>query len=146
MKLRSLLVVTGTVRIEGGDTTRQVLPPSDDGDETVIIRKKSVTDDRRRGNTIATTYMRDLRRILILRTPFGVLIDPKDGPAFDEILREVDRKVSTFNKSSKTCQLVNAVLRERLTGDRKLSIEGWITKQLKEKAPEVVEALPKLED
>lgn len=144
MKLRSLIVVTGTVHVEGGDkTTFEEATPAGRG-RTTRVQTKFISADRKRANVITTGFMRDLRSIRVLKTPFGTLVAPERHAALDDLLADIDRTVAVFNQSSPTTKLLNAVLHEPLKGPRLASVEGWIGKRLVEGNKDVAAATPQL--
>lgn len=142
VKLRSLIVVTGSVHVEGGETNIVKNRRAQRTTATITVRRE-VDPARRAANVISADYTRRLRRLpgFILRTPYGVLVDPKEGaPAVRELLVDIDKKIAARNGSA--CTVSNCVLLERLNGDRQERIEEWIGQRLGDKT--VKEALPKL--
>ena len=85
--LRPLLVITGTLRVEGGERTKTASKVSGDGHKVKTTIVRDVTDDRRSANVIATNYIRRLRKLIIMRTPYGTLADKNN---FDLIRAMID--------------------------------------------------------
>lgn len=149
--LRPLIVVTGTIRIKGGETGHVRKQPgsqkrtgSGDGDKLVVVREVQITDDRRGADVICTGYARRLTRLSILRTPFGALCDPKDLPRIKDMITRAAQDVSSFNHTHKRSALSNCYLWERLAGNRLESVRGWIDRQVMDKDDEVTEAVAQL--
>lgn len=142
VKLRSLTVVTGSVHVEGGETNTVKNRRAQRTTATITVRRE-VDPSRRAANVISADYTRRLRRLpgFILRTPYGVLVDSKEGvPAVRELLADIDRKIEQSNGNA--CRVSNCVLLERLGGDRQERIEQWINARLGE--PTVKAAISKL--
>lgn len=149
VRLRPLIVVTGTIRIKGGESGRVRQRPGSsqrtrDGDRLVVVREIKITDDRRDGDVVATGYARRLTRMCLLRTPFGALCDPKDLPRIKEMFTRAIQDVAEFNEKHKHTLLANCYVWEELAGNRRSSVHGWIDRQVLEKDPEVLAALPQL--
>lgn len=142
VKLRSLIVVTGSVHVEGGETNTVKNRSAQRTTSTITVRRQ-VDPARRAANVISADYNRRLKRLpgFLLRTPYGVLVDPKEGaPAVRELLVDIDKKIAARNGNA--CKVSNCVLLERLSGDRQDRIEEWINTQSTDST--VKAALPKL--
>jgi len=147
--LRSLIVVTGTVRIEGGEknTVRQQRGSTrrtDDGTKLVVVHEVRISDDRKKADVITTGYARRVQHIRILKTPFGSLIDPKNLDKVKTMMVRASAAVADFNRIHKATRLSNCMLWEPLKGNRLDAVRGWIDRRLVEKDPEVKDALPLL--
>jgi hypothetical protein len=140
--------MTGTLRIEGGKTGKQTDMPTTDkqADRRRIYTSltREVTSDRRRGDVIVSDYLRRIKKLRVLKTPFGTLIDPANLAELRALLDSITADVMTFNASSKTCKLANCLLWEPLLGNRKASVEGWIARRAADGDPEIARALPRL--
>lgn len=147
--LRSLIVVTGTVRIEGGEknTVRQQRGSSrrtDDGMKLVVVHEVRISDDRKAADVVTTGYARRVQHIRILKTPFGSLVDPKNLDKIKGMIARASATVAEFNRAHKATRLSNCMLWEQLRGNRLDAIRGWIDRRLVEKDPEVKDAIPLL--
>jgi len=129
MKLRPLLLATGTVSVEGGDTSARTEESSIGGKHQRLVISRSLTPDRKAANTISTTAMRDLRKLTLVTTPWGRLIPVERSGELEALLGQISKRVAEFNAHAKTAQLVNAVLWEVLAGPKRALIEGWIKKR-----------------
>ena len=151
VELRSLIVVTGTIRIKGGETghvrrrpgsTKRT--PAKNGDTLVVVREVQISDDRRGADVVATGYARRLTRLCILRTPFGVLCDPKDLPRIKDMITRAIQDVAKFNDEHTHTALSNCYVWERLAGNRLECVRGWIDRAILDKDEEVRAALDQL--
>jgi len=151
VELRPLIVVTGTIRIKGGETGHVRRQPGSvqrtsgkNGDKLVVVREVQISDDRRDGDVVATGYARRLTRLCILRTPFGVLCDTKDLPRVKDMITRAVQDVATFNDTHSRTALSNCYVWERLAGNRLDSVRGWIDRAVLDKDEEVLTALDRL--
>ncbi len=151
MPLRPLIVVTGSIHVEGGDThsVRQKREPKHmNGTAThALVHRRTVTDDRRAANVISTEAMRQLRKLRVLKTPFGALVLPEQLDTVKELIADATKRAAEFNVRmgpDATARLTNCLLWEHLRGGRLASVEGWIARGVHEKRPEVVAAVPVL--
>lgn len=147
--LRPLIVVTGTVRIEGGEknTVRQQRGSTrrtGDGTKLVVVHEVRISDDRKKADVVTTGYARRVQHIRILKTPFGSLVDPKNLDKVKEMLARASAAVADFNRNHSATKLSNCMLWEQLKGNRLDAIRGWIDRRLVEKDLEVKDALPML--
>lgn len=127
MRLRSLVVVTGTVRLSGGETSEQ--STAADGRGRVVMQRKVVSPDRQKALSIVSAFLKKIGRLALLRTPFGLLLDPDDVlTSLKPLLEDVDGKIKDFtaHAQSTQCTLINAVVWEPLAGNRKARIEAWL--------------------
>jgi hypothetical protein len=146
MPLRPLIVVTGSIHVEGGDThTVRQAAPKHSGSITINHTRK-ITQDRRQANVVSTGYMRRVARLRLLKTPYGSLVDPEKLPAVKELLTSATRDVAAFNAAHQeaTARLTNCLLWEHLRGQRLAAVEGWILRGVSDKVVEVVEVAPAL--
>jgi hypothetical protein len=136
MKLRPLLVVTGTVHVEGGEqnTLETLTEPAARGRERMVItQEREITRDRRRANVIATGYMRRLRKMQLSRTPFGHLVDPARRDELQVMINAATKDVREFNGTARNgCRLANCMVWEILRGNRRAALEGWFTRQVRD--------------
>lgn len=134
-KLRPLIVVTGTLRVEGGQThkAKQSSETKPGGREKLtIVQDRELTPDRRAGNSKSTTCTHRLKTMSILRTPYGLLVDIERLTELRGYLHEIGLEVAEFNAKSKSSKLMNCVLWEPLSGNRLAAVEGWIERQARE--------------
>lgn len=129
MKLRPFTLVTGSVAIEGGDSSERT--ESTEGNDQEFITKRKVTSDRRRGNTIQTSARRSVRKLGVLTTPWGVLVPLERMQQLQEVLDGISRKVAEFNTEAKTTELTNAFVREPFVGVKRSLVEGWINRRVR---------------
>jgi len=145
MPLRPLIVLTGSIHVEGGDTHKVRQADAQHGGGSITINHtRKITPDRRKANVVSTGYMRKVERIRVLKTPYGNLVDPEKLPAVKELLTAATRDVAAFNAMHTTARLTNCLLWEHLRGLRLAAVEGWILRGINDKVPEVVEAAPTL--
>ena len=145
VELRPLIIVTGTARVEGGEKNRvRYRPKGDNANQQVVTVDRQVTADRRAANVIATDHMRKLRSVTLLRTPYGVLVDPARLPELKETLNRVSRKIVEYNKSKRACGLTNCILWEHLRGQRLSAVAGWIDAELAKGNEEMQALVPEL--
>jgi hypothetical protein len=148
MKLRPLYVITGTLHVEGGDTTKVKSTPAQTTgkkEHMTVVHERTITEDRRKGNTVATHYSRKIKHMRTLKTPWGTLLQPTHINDFRELMNEVAKEVAAFNREYTTCSLVNSYVVEKLNGPRLAAIEGWLAKQIRNKRPEVLEVVDQLD-
>lgn len=149
LTLKPLFVLTGTLRIEGGKTGKQTDAPIADkapkGKQRIHTAvTRVVTDDRRRGDVIVSDYLRRIKRLRLLKTPFGTLIEPLHLGELKGLLDEITKSSAAFNESSKTCELTNCLLWEPLRENRKAAVEGWVARQIKKNDPEALAVFDRL--
>lgn len=138
LKLKPLLVVTGTIRVGGGEKNtvrQQEATTKDRGDhlQVTITQHRSVSKDRMRGNVISTAFMRRLRGLRALKTPFGSLCEIARLRDVKVLLDEATAAARDFNATvspDSGCRLSNCMLWERLTGNRLAAVEGWLARQI----------------
>lgn len=136
-RLRPLIVITGTVRVEGGDTTKSTTNEQR-RDTRVVTQERKISPDRRRANVISTKYLRRLRNVEIIHTDFGRLVDPSLLDDVKRLILDATRDVADFNRTAKTCRLTNSLLWETPTSNRRTAIEGWIARRLADKDADVM--------
>lgn len=148
VELRPLIVVTGTIHVEGGEksTVRHTQRNPDESsrrrEDMTVTLDRQVTPDRRAANVITTDYMRRLRSIVLLRTEFGALVDPARLPEVKALIADSSRRITEFNSTKRVCRLSNCALWERLVGNRLVAVSGWIDAHVDDEAVKV--ALPQL--
>lgn len=140
--MRQLYVLTGTIRVEGGERYEQEKQDEVRGaagrSQFTVVQRREISKDRLAGNVIATEYSRRVRQIRLLKTPYGALIAPETLPTVKAMLDEATKDVVTFNAKWKKCHLTNCMLWEKLRGNRLAAVEGWITRRLEAEDPAVV--------
>jgi hypothetical protein len=131
MDLKPLIVLTGTLHVEGGlaKTTRS---KAERANVLTVTEKREVSPDRRRGNVVVTDVMRRIRQIRIVRTPFGTLIDPEQLEALKTVITEASKAVTDFNAKAGNAILANTLLWEPLDGNRLVAVQGWVRKHQRE--------------
>jgi hypothetical protein len=133
LKLKALYVVTGTVRVEGGETNQMTRVPEKEASTSahtqVIMQERDISKDRRRANVISTDYMRRLRGLRVVKTPFGNLVDPLRYGDVQVLVAQATKDVREFNLSSKGCKLFNCMVVEWLGGNRLAAVSGWLARQ-----------------
>ena len=145
VELRPLIIVTGTARVEGGEKNRvRYRPKGENANQQVVTVDRQVTQDRRAANVIATDHMRKLRGVTLLRTPYGVLVDPARLPELKDVLNRVSRKIVEYNKAKRACRLTNCILWEHLRGQRLSAVAGWIDAALAQDNDEIKVLVPEL--
>jgi len=137
VNLKGLFILTGIVRVEGGDahTARQTSTKRkkrEGADEKItIVHKRIVTADRRAANVISTDYMRRARRLRVLQTPYGGLVLPANLPALQEMIASATKDVAEYNATpDRSAVLSNCLLWEPLAGNRLAAVQGWMQRQL----------------
>lgn len=154
IRLKPLIVVSGTLHVEGGLTSsRRVATPdeangkrgSGKGVRTTIVQDRDVSDDRRRAHVIFATYARRIKTLRLLKTNFGTLVDPARIADVQSLFVDMTKLAADFNKTSAVCKIENCLVWEELTGNRKAAVEGWIARHKQDGDAEVVSALPLLQ-
>jgi len=147
LELRPLIVITGTIRIEGGSKTRVKSSGTARGrkqEQVTVVQERDVTPDRRQADVFVTNYARKLRPLRIFKTPFGVLIDPAKLKDFKVMMMDIAREVAIFNRTHSDAQLANCLVWEKLTGNRLGAVSGWLAQKNRQKQADVSAALPAL--
>lgn len=143
--LRPLILVTGTIHVQGGEKNRvRNKDTTRTGNSMQVVVQRQVHPDRRAANVIVTDYMRKLREIVVLRTPYGTLLDPGQLDEFKTLMAAVLRRIATFSSTERKTRLSNCVLWERLAGQRQTAVAGWVAAELAHGNEEVREALEAL--
>jgi len=150
MPLRPTIVITGSIRVEGGD--KRVAKQREESRDADVVRQavtqtREVTTDRRDANVVSTGYMRRVRLLRVVNTPFGALIDAEKLKDVKELIASADKAVADFNKQrgvNATAQLTNGMLWEPLRGNRLLAVESWLSRGVAKKDPEAVQAVKAL--
>lgn len=131
LKLKPLIVVTGSIHVEGGEkNTIRSTAESHGRARQTLIHTRQISQARRDGNTIATSTSRKFKGLRIARTPFGSLVDPARSDELHAFLSAATQDVSEFNKAHKSsdCVLTNSMVWERLKGNRLAAVEGWLSR------------------
>lgn len=147
IRLRPLVVVTGTIRVEGGAKSERRTPAraAGTGHKMTVTEHVEITSDRRRADVLRIKYARQLDRLIILRTDFGQLVDPGQLGELRQFLADLSSAATAFNRTSKTAEVLNCFVWEHLNGQRKAVVEGWIARRLNEADPDVTKAMPLLD-
>lgn len=125
--LPPLFVVTGCVKVEGGETRKQHQERQEDGSYRVT-GTRNVSDSGRKGHTLATHYMRLLSTIEVLKTPFGHLVTPQSLSKVKVLIGHAAQAVVQFNEGATNgCRLWNCMVWESLDGNRRAAVEGWLS-------------------
>lgn len=133
VKLRPFLVVTGSVRVEGGDHhefERNSHRHSAGAEQITSTQKRRVHPDRRAANVVSTGFMRRLDRMRALKTPLGNLVDPIQLPQLNTLLRDASDAVAAFNAAHAGCKLTNCMVWEQLQGNRLIAVSRWIEQRI----------------
>lgn len=150
LKLRPLIVVTGTLHVEGGlKSQRRASAPGDKrmrgGTRTTVVQDREISAERKAAHVIFATYARRIKGLRIMKTPFGMLVAPDKLREVQALLVELTKRAAVFNKDSKVCKIENCLVWEELAGNRKAALEGWLARRKMEADDEVIEALPELQ-
>jgi hypothetical protein len=153
LKLRPLIVVTGTAHVEGGEKSRRQSGTTTTAKKRAKARGRvtvtedlEISPDRRRANVIAVNYSRQIKRLAVIRTDFGMLFLPEALPELQRILIELTRRAVEFNRTATTAKVANCFLWENLQGNRKAAVEGWLARGELECDKEVQGALQVLDE
>lgn len=144
IEIKPFFVVTGTLKIEGGETTHIEHASEDPSGKETQVRQRRKSPTRAKGASIVVQASRKIKALSVLRTPYGSLIEPHEGKNVQKLLITLTREAREFNASSPDCQVTNYYLLEGLAGPRKLAVEGWIAKQKAAGDLEIKDLLPKL--
>lgn len=146
LDLRPLIVVSGTVHVEGGERNKvRATNLTTNGTRQEIVVDRSVSQDRKAANVIVTDYWRRLKAISILRTPYGVLLDLARLDDFKRLMTHVAQKILDFNTSRRgSTRLTSYVLWEPLEGKRRAAVAEWIGVKRGEKDATVMKAMKEL--
>lgn len=146
LDLPPLVVVTGTVHVEGGERNRvRAKNLTKNGSRQEIVVDRAVSEDRRAANVIVTDYWRRLKAIANLRTPYGVLIEETRLDDFKKLLAHTAQKIMAFNTSHKgSTRLTSYVLFEPLEGKRRTAVATWIAAKRGAKDETVLKAMKEL--
>lgn len=130
VQLRPLLVVTGTVHVAGGETSNVRSREAKGRTSAIVTTDRRVTPHRKAANVVATDYMREMRNLRILRTPFGSLVAPERQADLEALCARIERKISEYNAVPRFCAAENCVLWERLHGNRLAAVTKWVSDRL----------------
>lgn len=140
--LRPLIIVSGTLHVEGGLSKSVRTEKSPKGARRVVItEERTVSKDRRAGNVVAAGYMRRVRELNILRTPWGALVDPANLDKIKDTIGQATVDVAAFNRTHEKCRVGNTMIWEHLKGNRLEAVIGWIDRKLRDGDQEVKDAL-----
>ncbi len=133
--LKDVLVVTGSIHIEGGkqiSTKSEVRPGQRRGaDRLTVTQEKVISGARREADVIATNVSRRLRKLRLLHTNFGTLIAPENAKALRALMIDVTRMVAAFNRDGRDVRIENCYVVEPLAGSRLTGLQGWIERRIK---------------
>ena len=144
MELKPLIVITGTIHVEGGINKRTRSQPKRDGNKLTVVEDREISSSRRKANVIVTDYMRKLRGVRLLRTPYGTLIDPNSLDAVKTLIDEATNEVEEFNRSARGCELSCTLLWETLKGNRAEKVTSYVERKVSENDKEVCDAVGSL--
>jgi len=122
--LRPLIVVTGTLHVDGGASVKLVQRTGTQ-ESSQITHEKTVSPDRARANVIVSDVNRKLRKHDPLLTPFGRLFEVGVLSHLVAIFDETTLVLAEFNRTSTGCNIVNGYVWEHLAGNRRAAVEGW---------------------
>ncbi len=122
--LRPMIVLTGSFHVAGGERTA-----SERVSDAARKQVKEITSDRRRANVHLANSARWLKTFKVMRTPYGLLVEPTELAALKDMLLKLSKVAAEFNASSTTCRLSNDLLWEPLAGNRRAAVEGWLSRQ-----------------
>lgn len=142
-------MITGAVHVEGGDTHSAVQKNGAKKragvEQIVVTQRRTVSEDRRAGNVISTDYMRRLRHLRLVKTPYGSLVDPARLADAKALIASATQDVSAFNsqasEKARTTTLTNCLIWESLSGNRLAAVEGWVARRLQSADAETRAAL-----
>jgi len=118
------IVVTGTVRVQGGETRK--MSSSRNGDHEIVARlHKIVTDAKRRGDVVAARYMRRVKELRVVKTPFGSLVHTDQLGDIKQMISEANREIEAFNATEEGTALRNCIVWEPLRGNRLQAVKLW---------------------
>ena len=120
IELRPLLIVIGTLHVEGGKR----------GDK-----------DRGAGDVLAAGYFRDIRKLTILHTPLGRLVDTSDLRKVKDLIAQTTINVARFNTEHERCRADNTTVWMHLNGNLRDAVTGWVDRRLRDGDEEVKNAL-----
>ena len=112
-------MITGSVQVEGGDARQTKRTRAG------RVEQRTIAPDRRAANVISTGYARRLRRLCLLRTPWGALVEVERLQVVKELIAGADVDVQAFNSAHAGARLTNALLWEHLRGNRLAAVEAW---------------------
>ncbi len=121
------VVVTGTVQVHGGET-RKMQSTAGDGGRVDVHMEKTVTDAKKKGDSVASDYMRRIKKLRVLKTktPFGNLVHIDRLPDVKRMVASADIDVAEFNAVWKESQLYNCIIWEPLRGNRLNAFKVWL--------------------
>ena len=148
IKLRPLLIVTGALRVEGGETAARrdsLRDAQGDHDRVMTSVTREVSRDRRRANVLVVNCARRLRKLRLLRTPHGSLVNPDRLEDVKALVALASIEAAGFNATSADCKLDNGLLWEPLAGNRREAVEAWVAAKIAAGVTEVCRAFPELD-
>jgi hypothetical protein len=143
VELRPLIVVTGTLRVEGG-LKRARTKAKAKGSQIMVTESLNIGEDRRAGNVVAARYLRKLAGLKILHTPFGSLVDPKNLDRVKDTISQAMIDCQAFNRAHEKCKVMNTMIWEHLRGQRLDAIIAWVDRRVREGDDSVTAVLSSL--
>jgi hypothetical protein len=143
VELRPLIVVTGTLRVEGG-LKRARKKATTKGAQIMVTESLNIGEDRRAGNVVAARYLRKLAGLKIVHTPYGSLVDPENLVRVKDTIAQATIDCQAFNREHEKCKVSNTMLWEHLRGMRLDAITAWIDKHMREGDEDVTKVLARL--
>jgi hypothetical protein len=125
-ELRPLIVVTGTISARGGETV-EVVSREGTATKSKIVRRQTKSKSRLAASVISSEYMRRLRKIRLVDTPYGALFESGKLQEIQAILDEANTAIGEWNKANDdpSVSLVNGCVLETLDGNRLAAVRGW---------------------
>lgn len=143
MDLGPLIVLTGTLHVEGG-IDKKVRSRAKHGATRLVTESRKISPRRGQANVVVTDVMRRIRQLRLLRTPFGTLFAADDLERVQAIIGQATKDVDEFNAGdpSDECRLTNTLVWEHLAGNRLGAVTNYLNKHRRD--AEVKAALPRL--
>lgn len=130
MELRPLVVLTGTLHVEGG-IDKKVRSREKHGSTRLVTESRKISPARRQANVVVTDIMRRIRATRLLRTPFGTLFKAEALTAVQAIIEQATKSVQAFH--GEECRLANTLVWEHLKGNRRDAVAAWVAARVTEK-------------
>jgi hypothetical protein len=143
VELRPMIVVTGTLHVEGG-LTRERTKSRVKGPRVTVTEDLDISKDRRSGNVVAARYLRRLSGLKVLHTPYGILVDPRYLDKVKDTVAQATIDCQAFNRWHAKCKLLNTMVWEHLKGNRLDAITAWIDRRSRDGDESVTAALGSL--
>lgn len=119
------VVVTGTVQVHGGETRKMSSSRGADGAVVAQLHKVR-TEAKLRGDVVSARYMRRVRELRVVKTPFGSLVHVDRLPDVKQMLIEANVEIEEFNRTEEGTRLRNCLVWEPLRGNRLHAVKAWL--------------------